>query len=168
MLPSNDYLPHGNNGILISKCIPCRLNVQHTSTNIIIWLYSANDRFCPDRSELLHTNWDNSWWRHQMETFSAFLAICAGNSPVPGEFPTQRPVTRSFDVFFDLCPNRLLNKQWWGWWFGAQSCPLWRHTNDCPIVNNIPEAHGYTNQVVRITSHQTKDDRPCPYLTAYT
>ena len=36
-----------------------------------------------------------------METFSALLAICAGNSPVPGEFPTQRPVTRSFDVFFD-------------------------------------------------------------------
>ena len=44
----------------------------------------------------------NAWWRHQMETFSALLAICAGNSPVPGEFPAQRPVTRSFDVFFDL------------------------------------------------------------------
>ena len=40
-----------------------------------------------------------SWWRHQMETFSALLAICAGNSPVPDEFPAQRPVTRSFDVF---------------------------------------------------------------------
>ena len=33
-----------------------------------------------------------------METLSALLAICAGNSPVPGEFPTQRPVTRSFDI----------------------------------------------------------------------
>ena len=43
-----------------------------------------------------------TWWRHQMETFSALLALCAGNSPVPGEFPTQRPVTRSFDVFFDV------------------------------------------------------------------
>ena len=42
------------------------------------------------------------WWRHQMKTFSALLAICAGNSPVPGEFLAQRPVTRSFDVFFDL------------------------------------------------------------------
>ena len=41
-----------------------------------------------------------SWWRHQMETFSAILAICAGNSPVPGAFPAQRPVTRSFDGFF--------------------------------------------------------------------
>ena len=46
-----------------------------------------------------------------METFSALLAICAGNSPVPGEFPTQRPVTRSFDVFFDLRLNKLLSKQ---------------------------------------------------------
>ena len=45
-----------------------------------------------------------SWWRHQMETFSALLVICAGNSPVSGEFPAQRPVTRSFDVFLDLCP----------------------------------------------------------------
>ena len=48
----------------------------------------------------------NTWWRHQMETFSALLAICAGNSSVPGEFPTQRPVTQSFDVYFDLHPNK--------------------------------------------------------------
>ena len=37
-----------------------------------------------------------------METFSLLLAICAGNSPVPGEFPAQNPVTRSFHVFFYL------------------------------------------------------------------
>ena len=41
---------------------------------------------------------DTAWWRHQMETFSALLALCAGNSPVTGEFPEQSPVTRSFDV----------------------------------------------------------------------
>ena len=40
-----------------------------------------------------------------MEALSALLAIFAGNSPVPGEFPAQRPVTGSFDVFFDLHPN---------------------------------------------------------------
>ena len=45
-----------------------------------------------------------------METFSALLAICAGNSPVAGEFPTQRPVTQSFDVFFDLRLNIRLSK----------------------------------------------------------
>ena len=43
------------------------------------------------------------WWRHQMETVSTLLALCAGNSPVTGEFASQKPVTRSFDVFFDLC-----------------------------------------------------------------
>ena len=47
-----------------------------------------------------------------METFSALLAICAANSPVSGEFPAQRPVTRSFDVFFDLLMNkRLINNR---------------------------------------------------------
>ena len=69
------------------------------------------------------------WWRHQMETFSALMAICAGNSPVPGEFPTQMPVTRSFDVYFDLRLNKRLCKQSWGWWFETLLCPLWRHSN---------------------------------------
>ena len=41
---------------------------------------------------------------------SALLAIGAENSPVPGEFPTQRPVTRSFDIFFDLHPNKRLSE----------------------------------------------------------
>ena len=51
------------------------------------------------------------WWRHQMETCSALLAISPGNSPVTGEFSAQRPVTRGFDVFFDLCQNKRLSKQ---------------------------------------------------------
>ena len=47
-----------------------------------------------------------------MEAFSALLAICAGNSPVTGEFPAQGSVMRSFDVFFDLRLNKRLSKQW--------------------------------------------------------
>ena len=46
-----------------------------------------------------------------METFSALLAICVGNSPVSGEFPPQRPVTRSFDIIFDLRLNKQLGKE---------------------------------------------------------
>ena len=64
-----------------------------------------------------------------METFSALLAICAGNSPVTGEFPAQRPVMRSFDALFDLHLNKRLSKQWWGWWFETPSHSLWRHCN---------------------------------------
>ena len=50
-------------------------------------------------------------WGNQLETFSALLDLCVGNSPVTGEFPSQRPVTRSFDVFFDLRLNSRLSKQ---------------------------------------------------------
>ena len=90
-------------------------------------------------SNALSSRWNGSgaksnrrytWWRHQMETFSALLAICAGNSPASGEFPAQRPVTRSFDVFFDLCLNKRLRKQSRGWWFETLSGPLLRHCND--------------------------------------
>ena len=69
-----------------------------------------------------------TWWRHQMETFSALLAICAGNSPVTGEFPTQWPVTRSF-FFFDLHLDKPLSKQSWCWLFEMPSRPLWRHSD---------------------------------------
>ena len=73
--------------------------------------------------------WFMSWWRHQKETFSALLALCAGNSSVTGEFPAQRPMTRSFDVFFHLRLNRRLSKQSWGWWFETPSWSLCRHCN---------------------------------------
>ena len=69
------------------------------------------------------------WWRHQMDAIFALPAICAGNSPVTGEFPAQRQVTRSFDVFFDLRLNKRLSRQSWGWWFETPWRPLWRHCN---------------------------------------
>ena len=70
------------------------------------------------------------WWCHQMETFSALLALCVGKSPITGEFPTQRPVTWSFDVFFDLRPNKQLSKHSRFWWFETPSRSLWRHSNE--------------------------------------
>ena len=42
---------------------------------------------------------------------SSLLAVCAQNSPVTGEFPAQRPVTRNFDIFSDLFLNKRLSKQ---------------------------------------------------------
>ena len=48
---------------------------------------------------------------------------------VTGEFPSQRPVTRSFEGFLELRLNKRLSKQSWGWWFESPSCPLWRHCN---------------------------------------
>ena len=69
------------------------------------------------------------WWRHQLETFSALLALCAWNSPVTGEFPSQRPVTRTFDDFFDLRLIKRLSKRSRRWWFETPSWSLWRHCN---------------------------------------
>ena len=87
--------------------------------------------------------------RHQMELFSALLAICAGNSPVTGEFTAQRPVPRSFDIFFDLRLNKRLSKQSWGWWFQTLPRPLWRHCNDTgprTITTAVLSDEVYVNQ----------------------
>ena len=90
-------------------------------------------------SPLEELNW--SWWHHQMETFSALLALCKGNPLVMDRFPSQRPVTRNFDVFFDLH----LNKQSRDWWFEEPLCSLWSHCNEflwfvcfiCLFTNNF-------------------------------
>ena len=76
-----------------------------------------------------HAMDENTWWRHRIETSPALLAICTGNSPVAGEFPAQRPVTRSFDVLFDLFLNIRLSKQSVGWRFETSTRPIWRHRN---------------------------------------
>ena len=74
------------------------------------------------------------WWRHQMETFSALLAFCQGNSPVNDEFPSQRPVTRSFDAFFDLRLNKRLSKQSRRRWLETLSRSLWRRCNELCLL----------------------------------
>ena len=71
----------------------------------------------------------SSWRRNQMETFSALLALCEGNPPVTGGLPSQRPVMRSFDVFFDLRLNKRLNKKSRRRWFEKPWRSLWHHCN---------------------------------------
>ena len=71
-------------------------------------------------------------------SISALLDICAGNSPVTGEFRAQRPRRQSFDVFFDLRLNKRWSKRSWGWWSETPSRPLWRHcyeSHDCPCAS---------------------------------
>ena len=64
-----------------------------------------------------------------METFSALLDLCAENSLVTGEFPSQSPVTRSFDVFFNLHLDKQFSKHPLRQWFETPSRSLWRHRN---------------------------------------
>ena len=64
-----------------------------------------------------------------METFSALLSLSEGNSPATGEFPSQSPVTQSFDVFYDLHLNKRLSKRSRRRWSETPSCSLWCHCN---------------------------------------
>ena len=82
------------------------------------------------------------WWRHQMETFSTLLAICAGNSPVTCEFPPQRPVTKSFDVFFDLHLD-----EWFPGWMvpGWKIVPCVRKCKACNKKDTCSDVHNNTN-----------------------
>ena len=125
------------------------------SAPIWSWAFRENYLLILRRSAWSSLDMVISWWRHQMETFSALLTICAGNSPVSGEFPTQRPVTRSFDVFFVLRPNKQLSKQWWGWWFETPSWLLWRHRN----VNRCPHSP-WERRVFPRTQHFTFEMAP--------
>ena len=102
---------------------------QHCLASIWI-LYTLSGFNVTVLHSFIPANYAISWWCHWMETFPALLALCAGNSPVTGEFPAQRPVTRSFDVFVDLRMNKRLSKQSGGWWFETPLRSLWRHCND--------------------------------------
>ena len=82
-------------------------------------------------------------WKHFPRYWSFVRGIHQSPvNPPPPPPPPQRPVTRSFDVFFDLCLNKRLSKQSWGWWFETPSRPLWRHNNVC--------THGYTTRRLRL------------------
>ena len=88
-----------------------------------------------------------------METFSALLVICAGNSLVTGEFLAQMPLTRSFGVFSNLRLDRQLSKLWGRWWFETPSNPSWRHRNDTwriPDMTNITEKGSSKVQVITV------------------
>ena len=85
--------------------------VQVVAYHIYVWRRLKPKKYFENFVAKCKSNMTKSKRRHQMETFSALLAICEGDSPVTGEFPTQRPVTLSFDVFFDLRLNKRLSKQ---------------------------------------------------------
>ena len=110
-----------------------------------------------------------AWWCHQMETFSALLALCAGNSPVTGEFPSQRPVTRRFGVFY-LRLNKRLSKQPRRRWFETTSSSLWRHCNvkrrSCSWRERV--FHGRASPILRATTLRIGRARPWTCLCTKT
>ena len=91
-----------------------------TTHNYSVILFSLS-RACHNRNSFMTTSSNGN-------IFRVTGPLC-GEFTGPVEFPTQRPVTRSFDVFFVLSLNKRLSKQLWGWWFETLSSSLWRHCN---------------------------------------
>ena len=130
---------HRFHAIRVCFVIKCRQNERDQTTlasSCIKLHYVPSNTCCYDYLTQFNLHYCNiriipsvAWWRHQMETFSTLLAICAGNSSFTGEFLAQGPVTRSFGVFFDLRLNKRLRKQSWVWLFEMPSHPFWRHCN---------------------------------------
>ena len=104
---------------LTKQCIPCRyIQMWYLKGSFMSW-----EDYCYF-----------ALWRHQMEIFSALLALCVGNSSVTGEFSSQRPVTRSFHVSFDMRLNKRLSKHSRRRWFETPLRPLCRHCNGINFI----------------------------------
>ena len=99
-----------------------------------------------------------------METFSALQALCAGNLPVTGELPSQRPMTWSFDVFCNLRLNKRLSKQSWCWWFETLSRSLWRHCN-AKVTSRLQDSLLYKSHDFYSSFHE--HSRMCYFSTGY-
>ena len=156
-----------------------RPTTKKTSDSALLALCEGNspfsDRF-PSEKASDTESLSVSWRYHVRSDFGPLLAcfmmtssngnifrvtgpLC-GEFTGPGELPAQRPVTRSFDVFFDLHPNKRLSKQWRGWWFETQPCPLWRHRNVAATFRytnhdgNFDDWIALTSKILRISGMQ--------------
>ena len=103
-----------------------------------------------------HVTWDIMMTSSNGNIFRVTGPLC-GEFTGPGEFPTQRPVKRSFDVFFDLRLNKRLSKQPWGWWFETPSWSLWRQ---CNVNTKWIIVSAFCNTPVNKQSY-------CSYILAY-
>ena len=126
---------------LTKRAVPLKWKCCHFGEIFVISCAKVTDLQC-------------SLWRkfHLMMTSSngnifRITGPLCGKFTGPGEFPAQRPVTRSFDVFFDLRPNKRLSKQPWGWWFETPSWSLWCQCNVNDYFWQFPGAGSAENFV---------------------
>ena len=114
-----------NHGVI---CIQCGHNLSQIQVSARLVVLVISHDFHHD---------DVIKWKH----FPRYWPLVRGIHRPPVNSPHKRPVTPSFDVFFDLRLNKRLSKQSWGWWLKTLSCPLWRHRNDklqqAPYTNTV-------------------------------
>ena len=110
-----------------------RRDVYKRDAFVTTWRFH-NRAWQPERRDRLPET-SGTLWIHrgaltnQRCSLATGCGISEGNPPVTGGFSSQRSLTQSFDVFFDLRLNKLLKKQLKRWCFETPSRSLWRHCN---------------------------------------
>ena len=127
--------PNQNTNSVFIYCAVPREN-SATENKQVISTYSPGTTCIKTRFMMTSSNWN---------IFRVTGPLC-GEFNGPGEFPPQRPVTRSFDVFFDLRLNKRLSKQPWGWWFETPSWSSWRH---CNVTSTLSPLFQYKTRMLK-------------------
>ena len=144
--------------------VSCQRGSCHPTWENIQYLMQFN---CPSNvisSAVLFTNsyWRNvpwmnemdkilAWRRNQMEAFSVLLALCERNPTVTGGFPSQKPVTPSFDIFFDLRLNKRWNK--------TMEVPAISDTHYCDVIMDAVASQITSLTIVYSTVYSDGDQR---------
>ena len=135
----NDYRVFSNERRNHCPCLPhkwerCKLwcfhimvkqTVLHLNTKISLYWKSALGSDLANAYRVFINHDDVIKWKH----FPRYWSFARGIHRSPVNPRHKGPVTRSVDVFFDLCLNKRLRKQSWGWWSETLSRPFWRHCN---------------------------------------
>ena len=117
--------------------LSCYYEFPYLSHKVISYFHPSLAYFIGFHRTLnLILDWSNvitpTWWGLDMEMFSTLLALCEGNPPVTGRFPSQRANNMRFEVYFDVSHNKLLNKQF--------SCRQWNNQH----IHMMTWWHRYT------------------------
>ena len=113
-------LMHGSRfNIKMSSCQYRNSRYENKTVSLLTYLYYGNTHIWKDH---IHIETGRRWFPRTLNMMTSSNGnIFRVTGHLCGEFPTQSPVTRSLDVFFDLRLNKQLNKQSWGWWFATLS-----------------------------------------------
>ena len=147
-------------------CTPQQIYEMYgISFSLFFVVFPDNKSISVKEMSLCHRATSCPWWCYVMETFSALLAICEGKSPVTGELPIERPMTRSFVVFLDLrLNNDWINNREAGnlrrhcvhydvtvmlnWW-GPRSLILYGFANHNELmISRYRQCHWYTSKTM--------------------
>ena len=118
-------------------------NVSNEKIGLVARVTEARTCIAAGQIEMLTANNPSRMTSSNGNVFR-FTGLCEGNPPIICGFPSQSPVTRSFDALFDLRMSKRLSKQAKSCWFETPSRSLWRDFNATYLAPMIMKwAGGY-------------------------